>query len=379
MARRGLRGYSEYKVGHIHIERAFQGFRSENRPRKDAIVELDKEIKNADNQIQNSRKEMQTLLEEMERVTNKMTSNVSAKVQGMTSVEALQALQTGNKENTMCTICLEHLGHSDRDGLVTVFQCSHLMCRHCFLQLENSKKANGDRLTCSECRKPITSTIVVDPSKVEDTEVVTERKNSAKRLVEKAAKMLQDGNGILNPELWEALYHSIELKPGLDISRDRQCPAISGDLLGHIRNATKMKPNSTPKCRSENPEATLSSKFRALLRDLPKDDLSVVFTSSKAVLQHLLVVLEIFDYGCRALFTGQKEAESKAALDDWHNDDNVTVLVVQAGAAACGLTLTAARKLFLMEPFRKYEVCVCLNPMLNGSFKKLHVILISKC
>ena len=270
VARRGLRAYTEYKVGHVHIERAFQGFRSENRPRKDFIVELDKEIENSNNQIQNSRKEMQRLSEEMERVTNRITNNVSAKVQGMTSVEALQALQIGNKEKTMCTICLEHLGHSDRDGLVTVFQCSHLMCRHCFLELENSKKERGERLTCGECRKLITSTIIVDPSKAEDEEAVNERKNSAKRLVQKAAKMVGNGNGILNPELWEALYHSIEVQPGLDVSRDRQFPGIAGDLLGHIRNATKMKPNSTPKCRSENPEAILSSKFRALLRDLPK-------------------------------------------------------------------------------------------------------------
>ena len=77
-----------------------------------------------------------------------------------------------------------------------------------------------------------------------------------------------------------------------------------------------------------------------------------------------MVVLEIFDFGCRALFTGQKEEESKVALDDWHSDDKVTVLIVQAGAAACGLTLTAARKLFLLEPFRKYEVCTWSNPIL---------------
>jgi hypothetical protein len=31
------------------------------------------------------------------------------------------------------------------------------------------------------------------------------------------------------------------------------------------------------------------------------------------------------------------------------------VLIVQAGAAACGLTLTAACKMFIMEPFRKHE------------------------
>jgi hypothetical protein len=357
MARLGLRGFSEYKIGHVHISRAHKGLRVENRPRQALLGAIDRSIEDLNTAIRISEKEMQKLSDDMERVTSRAYSTFSEKLQGMTSVEALQALQNGHKEETLCGVCQEPLGDSDGDGLVIVTQCGHLTCRHCLLGWKKQKQDRGERLTCIECRKPVTSTIVVDPNKVEDQKAVAERKNNAKLLVQEAAKKLREnGTGQLEPRLWEALYLNIELPSGVDRSRDRQFSAIPGEFCAHLRNATGMPTNSTPKCRNENPEAALSSKTRALLRDLPRNELSVVFTSSKSVLKYLLVVLETFDFGCRSLFTGQKEIESKAAIDDWHNDDKITVLVVQAGAAACGLTLTASRKLFLLEPFRKYEV-----------------------
>lgn len=59
--------------------------------------------------------------------------------------------------------------------------------------------------------------------------------------------------------------------------------------------------------------------------------------------------------GHRGLFMGQKEEESEEAVSDWQTLHVVPVLVVQAGAAACGLTLTAASKMFIMDPFTKHE------------------------
>lgn len=57
--------------------------------------------------------------------------------------------------------------------------------------------------------------------------------------------------------------------------------------------------------------------------------------------------------------TGQDVEVSKRAVGEWQAGDGqeipVPVLLVQAGAAASGLTLTTARKMFLMEPFTRYE------------------------
>lgn len=99
----------------------------------------------------------------------------------------------------------------------------------------------------------------------------------------------------------------------------------------------------------------LSSKVQALLKDLPRDEISVVFASSNSTVKHLMFVLFQNGIGCRGLFVGQTEDEAKEAIDQWQNDQSVLVLVVQAGAAACGLTLTASSRMFLMSPFLKYE------------------------
>jgi E3 ubiquitin-protein ligase SHPRH len=102
-------------------------------------------------------------------------------------------------------------------------------------------------------------------------------------------------------------------------------------------------------CQSVGSCGKLSSKLRALLSDLPWDQLSVIFASSKAISSSMYWI------GCRGLFTGQTEQDSERAVSEWQSDDSVFVLVVHAGAAACGLTLTVACKMLLMEPFIKQE------------------------
>lgn len=80
------------------------------------------------------------------------------------------------------------------------------------------------------------------------------------------------------------------------------------------------------------------------------------------MLQHLEKVLEYFDIRCRSLFVGQNAASSERAVLEWQSisengsdEPPFPVLLVQAGAAASGLTLTSASKMFLMEPFLRYS------------------------
>lgn len=77
--------------------------------------------------------------------------------------------------------------------------------------------------------------------------------------------------------------------------------------------------------------------------------------------------------GCRSLHVGQHAACSERAVNEWQSirySDITTepfipypVLLIQAGAAASGLTLTAAHKIFLMEPFTHHseelQACMC--------------------
>jgi hypothetical protein len=80
-----------------------------------------------------------------------------------------------------------------------------------------------------------------------------------------------------------------------------------------------------------------------------------VFSLSKQTVKHLLRLLVIKHIGCRGLFTGQSEAKLESAVQDWKTNDTIRVLVVQAGAAACDPTPTAASKMFILEPSSKHD------------------------
>ena len=107
-------------------------------------------------------------------------------------------------------------------------------------------------------------------------------------------------------------------------------------------------------------EYGLSSKVRTLLKDLPEGEASVVFATSKEGVAHISAVLRVKNVLHKTLFVGQDTITSAEAVTAWEQMDceaSMTgpVLVVQAGAAASGLTLTAASKLFLVEPFSRQE------------------------
>eukprot|EP00586_Coscinodiscus_wailesii_P023355 CAMPEP_0172520966 /NCGR_PEP_ID=MMETSP1066-20121228/292304_1 /TAXON_ID=671091 /ORGANISM="Coscinodiscus wailesii, Strain CCMP2513" /LENGTH=217 /DNA_ID=CAMNT_0013303797 /DNA_START=57 /DNA_END=710 /DNA_ORIENTATION=- len=70
--------------------------------------------------------------------------------------------------------------------------------------------------------------------------------------------------------------------------------------------------------------------------------------------------MKVKDINCFGLYTGQKTTVTELAVSLWSSTTPDTskpgpVLIVQAGAAASGLTLTAASKMFLMEPFSRQE------------------------
>jgi superfamily II DNA or RNA helicase len=289
------------------------------------------------------------------------SSELSQEVQSLSAFDALQALRNGEAEKTKCPICLGPLGCSG--GKLKLTRCGHLFCISCLDEFQQTAQGrmlhlpNQGQLTapCPSCRKPVAFAEVmrVDPERTADQEASEKRRLDAKSLVHEASQMLEKSNGQLDPHLWEALYLAIDFPPGADKTVHGTFTAIPGQFLAHLRHATGMPVYCTPNEGADSFE--LPSKIRALLSDLPRDERSVVFASSKQTVKHLLMLLEINHIGCRGLFTGQSEAKSESAVQDWKTNDTIRVLVVQAGAAACGLTLTAASKMFILEPFIKHE------------------------
>ena len=141
--------------------------------------------------------------------------------------------------------------------------------------------------------------------------------------------------------------------------------AIPKEVLTHLRAATGMKTHCKPSDRpplGSMKGAGRCSKIQRLLEDLPTDERAVVFSSNHDVLVHIKVVLEEENIGFQAILQGQSTDKLKDSVLNWEKDGETPTdpppfpcLLVQAGAAASGLTLTAASKIFIMEPFIRHE------------------------
>ena len=308
------------------------------------------------------------------KLRNIATRQVPDDVQALSVFETLNALSNGETKKTKCPICLCNLGvKPDEQGeeipaLVAMSHCGHIFCADCLK--EYAEKRHVHHMCCPSCRRAIDVTrpvIIIDTEKTEDRDKLEERRQAAKSLVQRVGKLLDESNGQLDSQIWQELYLSIDLPPNADRSRHPRYNAIPGDLLGHLRTATGMvsvgtRQDQLPLTNGRN--VGLSSKVRALLADLPRAERSVVFSESKSAVKHLMFVLEKAGIGCRALFSGEAISAAEVALEDWKSTMSdafgnefipFPVLIIQAGAAASGLTLTAACKMFIMEPFSRME------------------------
>jgi superfamily II DNA/RNA helicase len=103
--------------------------------------------------------------------------------------------------------------------------------------------------------------------------------------------------------------------------------------------------------------AALGPKVTALLRDLRaalRDDPSakaVVFSQLPAAVAHVAALLPAEGFPAVRILPGMPEPERRAAVERFNADASVRVFVLHVGAAAAGLTLTAANVMFMLEPF----------------------------
>ena len=349
-----------FRAGNIVFNRGFVGSLRLSVPEtaKDLLKSASKICGESSDKVGQKNAEIRRRQAEVSRLEKKMNSRVSNRLGSLNTFEKLQKLKERlHDEDITCPICLEDLGQGDgSNGKIALTRCGHMSCHECLRKWLDQQQ--GGVRACGECRKPIKTgeVIRVDPKLAnEDDERDAKRQTEAKSLIRQAAEMLEANHGKLEPKLWHALYYSVDLPSHADQSRSISCTAIPGHFLAHLRHSTGLSLNAG-RHQGESGSAKLPSKIRALLDDLPKDELSVVFASSKTVVCHVMAVLEMKGYGCRGLFAGQTEKDSEVAVSEWQsNFPQVLVLVVQAGRAACGLTLTAARKMFLLEPFRSHE------------------------
>jgi Helicase conserved C-terminal domain len=211
---------------------------------------------------------------------------------------------------------------------------------------------------CTICRKAVrlAETRVVDPKKREDPNAADQRRKQAEEQLGKVAQELQATHGRLSASTWRNLYERSPKPVDASLCADASLPGLPGDFLAHLKNATGIPIVGNKSAAALVEKSTqYSSKIRALLKDLPTDERSVVFATSKDIIMLLRKVFDIEGIQHRALYTSQPPKESGSAINEWQTIDSCRVLLVQAGAAACGLTLTAARKMFIVDPFQRHE------------------------
>lgn len=270
---------------------------------------------------------------------------------------------------THCAICYGPFGEAHRqnpeDEVVTaMLKCGHLFCIGCVEEYRQRKELERQVLKCPSCRQDfhLRDVIHIDHIHKPKQEMKAEqaKREQAKATIREASDMLSSSDGVLDGDLWESLYRSIDLPVGIDARSHGTYTALDPNFFAHLRSACALNAASKPSDTPCSIDDGLSSKVRALLVDLPLGEHAVVFSTSKVGVLHLKTVLNAKSIPVFSIHVGQKAEVTELAVTSWQNEDldsKVTgpVLIVQAGAAASGLTLTAACKLFLLEPFQRIE------------------------
>ena len=135
-------------------------------------------------------------------------------------------------------------------------------------------------------------------------------------------------------------------------------PSLPATLLAHLQAATLLPPGSSPRDLA-SAGTSLGAKVSRLLADLEALGLdergvprkAVVFSQHKAVIRHLAFALRLAGVGHVSICQGDKTQSQDESVVTWSSSAACKVFLLHAGAAAAGLTLVAARHIFLMEPF----------------------------
>ncbi|KAF4533787.1 Swi snf-related matrix-associated actin-dependent regulator of chromatin subfamily a member 3-like 1 [Lasiodiplodia theobromae] len=109
---------------------------------------------------------------------------------------------------------------------------------------------------------------------------------------------------------------------------------------------------STPLASRPEPGSPVSSKVKALVEDVLEhpDEKSVIFSYWTTSLDAVECALEDNRVGY-VRFDGQTSSGNrKVALRRLHNDPSVRVMLITVGCGAVGLDLTAASRIYLLEP-----------------------------
>jgi len=295
---------------------------------------------------------------------------------GQSGFQLLNDLVEGKEQ--MCSICLDTV----KDPTFT--RCIHLFCARCILRcFKASKFLNRHSLErsaqCPVCRGPYTLDSLIrvklhaPRGSVELPEVKRWEDQDEMEVEQTVAEIGFD---------YHPGFTTGELKslpgPGCPLmSRIARFAAFSPLFITHLFNITGIPPGSKAnviplgfasqprngkeekKYDSHNEGRWWSPKMRALVEQIrlvsrkEKNSKIVVFSQLKQAILHAFCVLNSANIKCVRIVKGDRAEFLLSAVHTFNTNPNCTVLLLHAGPAASGLTLTVARHVILLEPFLK--------------------------
>lgn len=261
--------------------------------------------------------------------------------------QVLHDLLDPNKPMPQCCICL---GPTSQPA---VTWCVHVACTECLLAWLRAAPALNSSATCPLCRQVISRSSLIKlqlPEQLSSAERGEEGENHGQRnntsrqhnpwKGKKEAQNGEVGVGFRRAAKKED-FESIPLPtPGYPC-RDGRFPTLSMDggyFLAHLKVASGKR----------------SSKMAAVIREVRRSvgkEKVVVFSQLKEAVEAVESNLRADGIECRKLVRGDSPVSASSAVHDFRSDPSVHALLLQAGPAASGLTLTVASRVILMEPF----------------------------
>jgi SNF2-related domain len=228
-------------------------------------------------------------INQLQKIKKKELTGIDEPIPAMSTFEKLNALACGKQKETQCCICLDYLGSNDDDdpanlntATVSMIDCGHLYCRKC---LESCRRV------CPTCRRQFkyeTDVSYIDITKSSNRdETLTTISEVKNQVLLDAYRMLEGGEGTLEPIMWDRLYHAIGVPNASYL--DARVSALPRHFIGHLRECIKGLPlmchhTSFPNMLDVE-ELWMSTKVKTLLQDIPRDERSVVFSSSNATIK----------------------------------------------------------------------------------------------
>ena len=140
----------------------------------------------------------------------------------------------------------------------------------------------------------------------------------------------------------------------VSVGRSGRFPSLSPQFLTALYMATGVPAGSMS---SRSSRGHRSPKVRKLLEliclCIAKKEKVVVFSQYSDSIKHLGVILSEEDVPHTKIIRGDKPTLQRSAVATFSRQEACKVFLLHAGAAAAGLTLTAAQHVILLEPFVK--------------------------